>query len=93
MECKNSLKKCYTQYYYRLLKSQKKDLVEKEMLEKVNENSNDKNLEFIKNPAILEFLNIPENNAYLEKDLENYLIQNFKNFLMELGKGYAFVAS
>ena len=82
-----------TQYYYRLLKSQKKDLVEKEMLEKVNENSNDKNLEFIKNPAILEFLNIPENNAYLEKDLENYLIQNFKNFLMELGKGYAFVAS
>ena len=82
-----------TQYYYRLLKSQKKDLVEKEMLKKVNENSNDKNLEFIKNPAILEFLNIPENNDYLEKDLENCLIQNFKKFLMELGKGYAFVAS
>ena len=82
-----------TQYYYRLLKSQKKDLVEKEMLKKADDNSNDRSLEFIKNPAILEFLNIPENNEYIEKDLENCLIQNLKKFLMELGKGYAFVTS
>lgn len=82
-----------TQYYYRLLKPQKKDLVEKEMLKTTNDNFDEKKLEFIKNPAILEFLNIPENNDYLEKDLERCLIQNLKKFLMELGKGYAFVAS
>ncbi len=82
-----------TQYYYRILKSQKKDLAEKEMLIKANDDSDDKRLEFIKNPAVLEFLNIPENNDYLEKDLERCLIQNLKNFMMELGKGYAFVSS
>ena len=81
-----------TQYYYRILKSQKKDLVEQEMLDKRNDSNEDINLDFIKNPAILEFLNLPECN-YVEKDLENCLIQNRKKFLMELGKGYAFVAS
>lgn len=80
-----------TQYYQRLLKSQKKDLVEKEMLKKAN--NVDSKLEFIKNPAILEFLDLPENNDHLEKGLENCLIQNIKKFLMELGKGYAFVTS
>lgn len=81
-----------TQYYYRILKSQKKDLVRKEMLQKADDSSEDKNLEFIKSPAILEFLNLPEGN-YIEKDLEDRLIQNMKKFLMELGKGYAFVTS
>ena len=38
-------------------------------------------------------MNLPENNEYIEKDLENSLIQNLKKFLMESGKGYAFVAS
>ena len=82
-----------TQYYYRLLKSQKKDLVKEEMLQKAGETPEDPNLEFIKNPAILEFLEIPENNDYVEKDLEKCLITNIKKFLMELGKGYAFVTS
>lgn len=81
-----------TQYYYRILKSQKKDLVRKEMLQKADDSSEDKNLEFIKSPAILEFLNLPEGN-YIEKDLEDCLIQNMKKFLMELGKGYAFATS
>lgn len=44
----------------------------------------DKRLEFIKSPAILEFLEISENNGYLEKDLENCLIQNLKGFLISL---------
>ena len=82
-----------TQYYYRLLQSQKKDLVKKEMLHKANEPPEDPKLEFIKNPAILEFLDIPESNNYVEKDLEKCLIANIKKFLMELGKGYAFVTS
>ncbi len=44
----------------------------------------DKRLEFIKSQAILEFLEISENNGYLEKDLENCLIQNLKDFLISL---------
>ena len=82
-----------TQYYYRLLKSQKRGLAKKEMFQKTGETPEDPNLEFIKNPAILEFLGIPENNDYVEKDLEKCLIANIKKFLMELGKGYAFVTS
>ncbi len=46
-------------------------------------------MEFVKNPAILEFLSLPEDNSYLEKAI----LANLKDFLMELGKGYAFVAS
>ncbi len=61
------------------------------MLEKANDDES--KLEFIKNPAILEFLDLPENNNYLEKGLEKCLIQNIKKFLMELGKGYAFVTN
>ena len=82
-----------TQYFNRILKSQKRDLVRNEMLAKAKDSQDDLRLEFIKNPAILEFLDLPENNDYLEKDLEKCLIQNMKKFLMELGKGYAFVAS
>lgn len=82
----------YTQYYYRILKSQRKDLVKKEMLEKTS-SLEEKKLEFIKNPAILEFLEIPEDNSFVEKDLEKAILANLKNFLMEMGKGYAFVAS
>ena len=81
-----------TQCYYRILKSQKKELVKREMLNNRNDSTEDKELDFIKNPAILEFLNLPEC-SYVEKDLENCLIQNMKKFLMELGKGYAFVTS
>jgi len=45
-----------------------------------------------KNPAVLEFLNIPTNFAYTEKGLEQALIDNLQHFLLELGKGFSFVA-
>lgn len=48
--------------------------------------------EFIRNPAVLEFLNIPTNYTYTEQHLEQTLIDNLQNFLMELGKGFSFVA-
>ena len=48
--------------------------------------------EFIKNPVIAEFLGIKEDTSYLESDLEQSIIDNLQKFLMELGKGYAFVA-
>ena len=49
-------------------------------------------LEFIKNPVIAEFLGMQENTSYYESDLEQCIIDNLQKFLMELGKGYAFVA-
>ncbi len=46
----------------------------------------------IKDPYILEFLGLPEQAAYSEKDLETALLNNLQSFLLELGKGFAFVA-
>lgn len=47
--------------------------------------------QFIKSPVITEFLGIPKDASYSETDLENSLITHLQQFLMELGKGYAFV--
>lgn len=80
-----------TLYYQRLLSSQNKQTVEDEMLENTKELKLD-NRDFIRNPTVLEFLNIPTNYAYSEKQLEQSLIDNLQQFLLELGKGFAFVA-
>ena len=80
-----------TQYYYRILQSQHKELVEREMLEKTSGFQNDK-LEFVKNPVIAEFLGLSSNTDFTETDLETSIISNIQKFLMEMGKGYAFVA-
>jgi len=48
--------------------------------------------DLIKEPYILEFLNIPENYRYSEKELEQEIIGNLQMFLLELGKGFTFVA-
>ena len=79
-----------TQYYYRLLKSNDKEPVKKEMEEKTLNYQLDK-LEHIKNPIILEFLNISPSTTLLETDLEQKIINNLQKMLLELGKGYAFV--
>lgn len=79
-----------TQYYYRILKSQDRQCVEEEMYEIVSPYQN--KLEFIKNPVIAEFLGMQKNLSYFESDLEQYIINNLQSFIMELGKGYAFVA-
>ncbi|MEI8364273.1 MAG: PDDEXK nuclease domain-containing protein [archaeon] len=47
--------------------------------------------DIIKEYYVLEFLGLKEDNRYLEKDLEKRIINNIKYFLMELGKGYAFI--
>lgn len=80
-----------TQYYYRILQSQHKDLVEQEMFEKTSNFQNDK-LEFVKNTVIAEFLGLSSNTDFTETDLETGIISNIQKFLMEMGKGYAFVA-
>ena len=79
-----------TQYYDRMLLTSNKSAVEAEMKQLTSEYQ--KKLEFIRNPVIAEFLNMQENTEYLESDLESAIIGNLQKFLMELGKGYAFVA-
>ena len=80
-----------TQYYERMLISQVKEPVEQEMKEKTEAFQRDK-LEFIKIPTVLEFLGLPGNKGYKEKDLEQAILDNLSDFLMEMGKGFAFVA-
>ena len=64
--------------------------------EKVIELSNkgqiiDKPMDAIKDPYVLEFLNLKEDNTYSEKDLETKIINKLQLFLLELGKGFTFV--
>lgn len=79
-----------SQYYYRMLKTQSPLEVETEMKELTSSYQN--KLEFIKNPIVAEFLGMQEDTSYLESELEQSVINNLQKFLMELGKGYAFVA-
>lgn len=82
-----------TQYYYRLLSSGTNESVIKEMEEKTAPYQGDtyQKLEFIKNPYIVEFLGFSTDLQVHETDLENALIANLQKFLLELGKGYAFM--
>jgi predicted nuclease of restriction endonuclease-like (RecB) superfamily len=79
-----------SQYYQRLLASQVKEPVIAEMKEKTEAFQQNK-YEFIKNPSVLEFLNLPGNLSHTESQIEKAIIDNLQHFLLELGKGYAFV--
>jgi predicted nuclease of restriction endonuclease-like (RecB) superfamily len=48
--------------------------------------------DLIKDPYVLEFTGIPHNERFLESDLEQALIDKLREFLLELGKGFAFMA-
>ena len=80
-----------SQYYYRMLSSQRPDAVRSEM-ERITEPYQSDKLEFIKNPVVAEFLGLSPNSDHTETELEAAIITNLQKFLMELGKGYAFVA-
>ena len=73
-----------TFYYNRLLSSKTN------LSDNINENNIDIK-DFIKDPYVFEFLDIPEPKSHSEKEVESILIQNFQVFLMELGKGFSFV--
>jgi predicted nuclease of restriction endonuclease-like (RecB) superfamily len=60
-----------------------------ELAKKGNVIENPKDL--IKDPYVFEFLNFPEQFRYTEKDLENQLVTKLGYFLLELGKGFAFI--
>ena len=79
-----------TQYYQRILASQIKEPVIKEMVNKTLEYQI-KKLEHVKNPVILEFIGVRNNEQLLESKLESLIITNLQKVLIELGKGYSFV--
>ena len=53
----------------------------------------EKEIDIIKDPYVLEFLNLPEEEKYSEKELEKRILDNLQAFLLEMGKGFAFIAS
>ena len=77
-----------TLYYDRIVASIDKKTVEDEMKDKTKKLQAE---EFIKNPVVLEFLDLPSNMSYTESQLEKALTDDIQKFMMELGKGFAFV--
>ncbi len=77
----------HTFYFHRVLSSQIKtgEVQFSPVPEKVKAN------DFIKDPYVFEFLNIPEPLMASEGDIESALIRNLQKFLLELGKGFSFV--
>ncbi len=49
--------------------------------------------DLVKDPYVLEFLGLPEKARYSEKQLESKIIENLQRFLLELGKGFAFLGN
>jgi predicted nuclease of restriction endonuclease-like (RecB) superfamily len=76
--------------YERLtLSADKEKILELSEKGQVLKTSND----LVKDPFVLEFLDIKENTDYLESDLEKNILEHLKEFLLELGKGFMFVGS
>jgi predicted nuclease of restriction endonuclease-like (RecB) superfamily len=78
-----------TLYYERLIASQNKALVEQEAqmnTQPLAETAKD----YLRDPYILDFLNL-QDKTYQESELEQAIINNLQQFLLELGKGFAFV--
>ena len=80
-----------TQYYYRLLQSPKKEAVIAEMKRK-NAQISKTQFELVKSPVVAEFLGFKNEDSYLESDLESAILSHIRDFLMEMGRGFAFVA-
>jgi len=78
-----------TLYYERLLASKDKAPVVAEAKQKMSELKPE---QFIHDPFVLEFLNLKEYPALRESDIEQALIDHLQQFLLELGRGFCFVA-
>jgi predicted nuclease of restriction endonuclease-like (RecB) superfamily len=75
-----------TGYYRRLLSTQQKSIITA-----ISDSEKYNPADFIKDPYVTEFLNIPEDLKGKESLLETALINNIQKFLLELGKGFSFV--
>lgn len=80
-----------SQYYERLLLSQHKEHVKAEM-QTLTKSFEGDHMEFIKNPTVAEFIGLAPNSDFTETELEGAIIENLQKFLLELGKGFSFVA-
>ncbi len=79
-----------TLYYERLLASRDREPVVAEA--RANTHGLSSPREVVRDPVMLEFLGVPEAGRVLENDLEQGLMTHLQSFLLELGKGFAFVA-
>lgn len=80
-----------TQYYYRLLQAPKKDVVIAEMQDKTKSYQKSE-MDLIKSPIVAEFLGFKNEDSFLESDLEAAILSHIRDFLMEMGRGFAFVS-
>ena len=78
-----------TMFYKRLLASRDKEAVSREIQ---TTEPKPKYEMIIRDPYVLEFLNLPPNEHYYESELEQALIDHLQKFLLELGRGFSFVA-
>ena len=76
-------------FYERLLSSRDKEGVSKEIFAK---EPSAKPEDFIKDPYVLEFIGVKQDTSVYEKDIETALINELQKFLLELGRGFSFVA-
>jgi len=75
-------------YYDRMLMSQNTEVVKEEADEKTYPQEAS---DIIKDPYVLEFLGLKDNTDFRESELEQAIIDKLQDFLLELGKGFAFV--
>ncbi len=80
-----------TLYYERLLASKDRRAVVQEANQKLADAAPSPR-EFVRDPVLLEFLGLPGTGRLLESKLEDAILDNLQTFLLELGKGFAFVA-
>ena len=80
-----------TQYYYRLLHAPKKEAVIAEMQDKTKAYQKF-GIDLIKSPVVAEFLGFKNEDTFLESDLEAAILSHIRDFLMEMGRGFAFVS-
>jgi len=80
-----------TLYYERLLSSTDRQAIEAEATEQI-QTLQQTPRDFVRDPVMLEFLGLPNTGRLLETDLEQALMNQLQSFLLELGKGFAFVA-
>lgn len=78
------------QYYHRLLQSPKKESVIAEMQQLTSPLQEDTR-QFMKDPVVAEFLQLPSNTDFTESELEKAIIKHLRAFLLELGRGFAFM--
>jgi predicted nuclease of restriction endonuclease-like (RecB) superfamily len=81
-----------TLYYQRLLSSQDQEGVKTEALALIQRDAPPNPRDFIRDPYILEFLDGQPQSHWYERDVEQGLLDQLQKFLLELGKGFAFVA-